>query len=335
MPKRVSLIIPVYNEEAAVPLFLEAVAPVLAAEPYEFEFIFVNDGSRDRTLAVLLDMAQRDPRIRIIDLSRNFGKENALAAGLHAASGDAAIPMDADLQDPPELIAAFLRKWEEGFETVVGVRRSRDGDSPFKRRSARLFYRIFNDLSRCNLIPDAGDYRLLGRQALDTLNSLPERVRFTKGLYAWVGFPAAVVEYDRPARAAGRSAWNVWKLWNFALDGLTSFSTFPLRIWSYLGSAVALFGFGYAGWLAARTLLFGTDVPGYASLMVAVLTLGGLILLSLGVIGEYLGRIFEETKARPVYVERCRFGFPPSPAAGSGPKDAGRTNGPASPTTPQ
>ncbi len=318
MTKRVSLVVPVYNEEAAIPLFLDAVQPVTAAEPYEFEFVFVNDGSRDDTLSVLLAAAQQDARIRIIDLSRNFGKENALAAGLRAATGDAAVPMDVDLQDPPELLAALLRKWEQGFETVVGVRRRRTGDGLFKRRSAGLFYRVFNAVSRCRLVPDAGDYRLLDRRVLDALNSLPEKVRFTKGLYAWVGFSVAVEEYDRPARSAGRTAWNAWRLWNFALDGITGFSTLPLRIWSYLGGVVALIGLGYAAWLVLRTLLFGVDVPGYASLMVAVLTLGGLILLSLGVIGEYLGRVFEEVKARPICVERRRFGFPEPPNADSG-----------------
>ncbi len=313
MTKLVSLVVPVYNEEAAIPLFLDAIRPVLTAEPYDFEFVFINDGSRDKTLDVLLAAAQQDARIRIIDLSRNFGKENALAAGLRAATGDAAVPMDVDLQDPPELLAALLRKWEQGFETVVGVRRRRTGDGLFKRRSAGLFYRVFNAISRCRLVPDAGDYRLLDRQVVDALNSLPEKVRFTKGLYAWVGFSVAVAEYDRPSRSAGRTTWNVWKLWNFALDGITGFSTFPLRVWSYLGGVVALLGLGYASWLVLRTLLFGVDVPGYASLMVAVLTLGGLILLSLGVIGEYLGRVFEEVKARPICVERRRFGFPSCP----------------------
>ena len=331
----ISLVIPVYNKEEAIPLFMEAIAPVLASEPYAFECVFVNDGSRDRTLDILLRLAANDPRVRIVDLSRNFGKENALAAGLQAATGAAAIPMDVDLQDPPQLISAFLRKWEEGYETVIGVRRDRSSDTPFKRRSAKLFYSVFRMLGGRNLIPNSGDYRLLGRAALDALNALPERVRFTKGLYAWVGFSCAVVEYARPPRSAGRSKWNIWKLWNFALDGITSFSTLPLRIWSYLGMSVATLGILYALWLIARTLLFGIDVPGYASLMVAVLTLGGLILFSLGVIGEYLGRVFEEVKGRPLYIVRRRVGFPPLDRRSSETLTARPDAGPDMPSSPR
>lgn len=310
----VSLVIPVYNEESAIPHFLAAVRPVLDAEPdYRFEFVFVNDGSRDGSLELLLAAREEDPRIRIVDFSRNFGKELALAAGLQAASGEAAIPMDADLQDPPELISSFLRKWEEGYDVVVGVRKRRDADTAFKRCSAAWFYAFFNYLCGRRLVPNAGDYRLMNRAALDALNSLPERVRFTKGLYAWVGFRQAIVLYDRPARVAGSTSWNVWKLWNFALDGITSFSTFPLRIWSYIGFGVALLGFVYAAWLTVRTLLFGVDVPGYPSQMVALLVIGGLILMSLGIIGEYLGRIFEESKGRPQYIVRSRIGFDAAP----------------------
>lgn len=309
----VSLIIPVYNEEAAIPLFLAAIRPVIEAERYRFEFVFVNDGSRDRSLDILQAARAEDPRVKIVDFSRNFGKELALAAGLKAATGEAAIPMDVDLQDPPELIADFLRKWEEGYDVVVGVRRRRSSDTAFKRRSAALFYAIFNELCGRRLIPNAGDYRLMNRAALDALNSLPERVRFTKGLYAWVGFRQAIVPYDRPARVAGTSKWNAWKLWNFALDGITSFSTLPLRIWSYVGFAVAMLGFVYAAWITVRTLLFGVDVPGYPSLMVAVLVLGGLILMSLGILGEYLGRVFEESKGRPLYIVRSCIGFETPP----------------------
>lgn len=307
--KCVSLVIPVFNEEESVPLFLETVRRVLADEPYAFEFIFVNDGSRDRTLNVLLAEREHDSRVKIVDLSRNFGKEHAMAAGFHAAAGDAVIPMDVDLQDPPELVSVFLRKWEEGFEVVIGVRRQRESDTPFKRRSAGLFYKAFNAVCGCHMVPNAGDYRLMGRKALAALNALPERVRFTKGLYAWVGFPQALVMYDRPARVAGVSKWNVWKLWNFALDGITSFSTLPLRVWSYLGITIAVMGFIYAAWLVVRTMMFGVDIPGYASYMVTLLTLGGLILVSLGVMGEYLGRIFEEVKGRPLYVVRARVGL--------------------------
>lgn len=317
--KLISLVIPVYNEEEAVPFFLEAVRGIVAAEPYDFEFVFVNDGSRDRTLNVLLAAHNADPRVKIIDLARNFGKEPAMAAGFHAARGDAVIPMDVDLQDPPELILDFLRKWEEGHAVVIGVRQQRQSDTVFKRNSAGMFYRVFNVLCGCNLVPNAGDFRLMDRAVVDALNALPERVRFTKGLYAWVGFSQTTVLYNRPPRLVGSTKWNAWKLWNFALDGITSFSTLPLRIWSYLGMGVALCGFVYAAWLVLRTMFLGSDLPGYASLMVSVLTLGGLTLVSLGVIGEYLGRIYEEVKGRPLFIIRSRVGLEPGEGAGAVP----------------
>lgn len=312
MPQKtqlVSLIIPVYNEEAAVPIFLDTVRPLLAAEKYAFELLFVNDGSGDGTLDFLLAAREQDPRIKIVNFSRNFGKELALAAGFQAASGDAVIPMDVDLQDPPELITQFLRQWEAGYDVVIGVRKHRTSDTIFKRRSAALFYKFFNYLCGNRLVPNAGDYRLMNRASLDALNSLTERVRFTKGLYAWIGFQQTVVPYDRPPRVAGTSKWNAWKLWNFALDGITSFSTLPLRIWSYVGFVVALIGFLYAIFLVMRTLIFGADLPGYPSQMVVLLVLGGLILMSLGIIGEYLGRVFEESKGRPQYLVRSYIGF--------------------------
>ena len=307
--KTVSLIIPVYNEEETITYFLEKIDIIINNIDYSFEIIFIDDGSKDRTLETLLKARQKDSRIKILELSRNFGKELAMAAGFHAASGDAVVPMDVDLQDPPELLSDFLRKWEEGYDVVLGVRRQRKSDTKFKRVTARLFYKIFNILCGKRLVPNVGDYRLMSRAALDALNSLPERVRFTKGLYAWVGFKQARVEYDRMSRVARSSKWNAWKLWNLALDGITSFSTLPLRIWSYLGMIIALFGFGYAVLLIMRKLLFGADVPGYTSIMVVMLLLGGLILISLGIIGEYLGRIFEEVKGRPLFVVRRYIGF--------------------------
>lgn len=289
--KLLSLIVPVLNEEESIPLFYEAVQEVLRDEPYELEILFVDDGSTDKTLEIIEELHARDPRVRGISFSRNFGKELALAAGLQAARGDAVVPMDVDLQDPPALLKQFLRLWEQGYETVIGVRSRRDADSWAKRVSAGLFY------------------RLMDRVVVDALNALPERVRFTKGLYGWVGFRSAIVEYERPARVAGSSKWPGWKLWNFALDGITSFSTLPLRLWSYLGMAVALAGFSYAGYLIFKTLVWGVDVPGYASLMVVTLCLGGLILCSLGIVGEYLGRVFQEVKGRPQYVVRRRIGL--------------------------
>ncbi len=319
--RTVSLVVPVLNEEDAVPIFLAAVRAVVDREPYDFEFVFVNDGSGDRTLDVLLAEHARDPRVKLVDLSRNFGKELALAAGLQAARGDAVVPMDVDLQDPPEVLSDFLRAWERGAEVVVGVRRARVSDTVGKRVSARLFYRLFNRVSGNPIVPDAGDYRLLSRPAVDALNALPERVRFTKGLYTWVGFRQVPVGFDRAPRAAGTGKWKPWKLWNFAIDGITGFSTLPLRVWSYLGMVVALAGFFYAAVIAGRTLLFGKDVAGYASFMVTVLTLGGLVMVSLGIIGEYLGRVYEEVKRRPQYVVRRRVGFD-APRAGEDKGDA-------------
>lgn len=305
----VSLILPVYNEEESIPFFLEAVEPVLAAESYAFELIFIDDGSSDRTLEVLVEAQRTDSRIKVIELTRNFGKELAMAAGFKAASGDAVIPMDVDLQDPPELVTQFLRKWEEGYDVVLGVRANRASDSAFKRVTAKWFYSFFSFMCGNRLVPNAGDYRLMNRAALDALNSLSEGVRFTKGLYAWIGFRQALVEYTRPARVAGTTKWKFWKLWNFALDGITSFSTLPLRIWTYVGALVAFCGFSYAAFLILRALFWGVDVPGYTSLMVVNLILGGTILLSVGVVGEYIGRIFEETKNRPLFLVRRRFGF--------------------------
>lgn len=321
-PRRrvVSLVVPVLNEEDAVPLFLSTVRTIVDREPYDFEFVFVNDGSNDRTVEVLLAEHARDPRVKLVDLSRNFGKELALAAGLQAARGDAVVPMDVDLQDPPEVLPDFLRAWEQGAEVVVGVRRARSSDTVGKRVSARLFYRLFNRVSGNPIVPDAGDYRLLSRPAVDALNALPERVRFTKGLYTWVGFRQVAVFFDRAPRSAGAGKWKPWKLWNFAIDGLTGFSTLPLRVWSYLGMLVALAGFVYAAIIAGRTLLFGAQVPGYASFMVTLLTLGGLVMVSLGIIGEYLGRVYEEVKRRPQYVVRRRVGLDgPGEAQGDGP----------------
>lgn len=307
--KLISLIVPVLNEEEAIPLFYDAVQDVLHDEPYDVEILFIDDGSTDRTLEIIEGLHARDPRVRGISFSRNFGKELALAAGLQAARGDAVVPMDVDLQDPPALLKQFLRRWEQGYEMVIGVRARRDADSWAKRVSAGLFYRLFSCLTRGRVVANAGDYRLMDRVVVDALNALPERVRFTKGLYGWVGFRSAIVAYERPARVAGSSKWPGWKLWNFALDGITSFSTLPLRLWSYLGIVVALAGFAYAGFLVFRTLVRGVEVPGYASLMVVTLCLGGLILCSLGIVGEYLGRVFQEVKGRPQYVVRRRIGM--------------------------
>lgn len=305
----VSIVVPVYNEQESLELFYMTVSHILEAEPYDVEFVFVDDGSSDSTFTLLRKMHTTDSRIKVVSFSRNFGKEYALTAGLRYASGDAVIPMDVDLQDPPELIVPFLRHWEQGTEMVIGVRSNRDTDGRIKRWSAALFYKVFRRLTHNMVEDNAGDYRLMSRRVVNELLRLPESVRFNKGLYGWVGFSRVVVPYVRPERKAGRSKWPGWKLWNFAIDGITSFSTLPLRLWSYLGGLIALLGFAYAVLIFMRTVICGVDVPGYASLLVVVLTLGGLILVSLGIIGEYLGRIFEEVKKRPLFIVRETIGF--------------------------
>lgn len=297
-----SLVVPVFNEEESVDLFIDSTIGVLEAAAFRFEIVFVNDGSRDDTLIHLLDHGERDKRLRIVNLSRNFGKEAALTAGIDNARGDVLIPMDIDLQDPPELIAHFIEKWREGYDVVYGVRTLRVTDTATKRVSAGWFYRIFNALSPVRIPANAGDFRLVDRRAVEVLRQLPERNRFMKGLFAWVGFNSIGVPYERPARSLGDTKFNLWRLWNFALDGVVSFSTTPLRAWFYVGVAIAAIAFLYALLIVTRVLLFGIDTPGYASLLIAVLLLGGIQLLSLGIIGEYLGRLFLEVKGRPIYV---------------------------------
>ena len=306
----ISLIIPVFNEEESIDLFLATVNKAIEPLAYDFEFIFINDGSTDSTQARLMRARETDQRIKVISFSRNFGKDIALSAGFRYAGGDAVIPMDVDLQDPPEVIVDFVKKWEEGYDVVLGVRSIRTSDSFFKRLTAKWFYTFFNLLSGTKqLVPSAGDFRLMNRASVDALNCLPERVRFMKGLYAWVGYKQAIVYYERPARALGSTKWNAGKLWRFAMDGITGFSTLPLRIWSYLGLFFALIGFISALYLVVRTLVYGIDTPGYASLMVVLLGMGGLILMSLGIIGEYLGRVYEEVKVRPLYLVKDTIGF--------------------------
>jgi len=307
-----SIIIPVKDEEDAIPICIERVRAVLEnlADPAgrSWEMLFVDDGSSDRSLPVLREAHARDPRVRAISLSRNFGKEAALSAGLDEALGQAVVPMDVDLQDPPEVLADMLAKWREGYEIVYGVRTNRETDSLPKRMTADLYYRAHNWLSSDKIPEHAGDFRLLDRKVVEVIKRMPERNRFMKGLFAWAGFRAASVHYRRVAREVGTTKFNYWKLWTFAIDGITSASTVPLRVWSYLGGAVALLAFGYALYIIVKTLLFGVDMPGYASMLVAVLFLGGLQLLSLGILGEYVGRILVETKGRPLYVVRERVG---------------------------
>jgi len=286
----------------------ECVTPALERiSGIRFEILCVNDGSRDRTLDGLVAASQLDARVRVIDLTRNFGKEAALTAAIAEARGDLIVPFDADLQDPPEVIAQLVDKWREGYDVVLARRASRAADSLLKRWSARVFYRIHNDIADVPIPENVGDFRLFTRSVADSLKALPESCRFMKGLFAWVGFKTAVVEYRREARAAGASHFSGWTLWNFALEGITSFSTLPLRVWTYLGVSVALFALIRALWLIVRTLLYGVDVPGYASLATATLLLGGIQLIGIGVLGEYIGRIHLESKRRPIYLVRRRF----------------------------
>src|SRR5258707_1508720 len=297
-----SLVVPVFNEEESIGIFLDTVAPLMERDGLRFEIVFVNDGSRDNTLGHLLDRSARDRRLRIVNLSRNFGKEAALTAGIDHARGDVIVPMDIDLQDPPELIGAFMTRWREGYDVVYGVRTQRASDTTAKRLSAGWFYRVFNSMSPVQIPENVGDFRLADRRAVEVLRQLPERNRFMKGLFAWVGFNAVGVPYERPQRAAGKSKFNLWRLWNFALDGVVSFSTVPLRAWFYGGLAIAGIAVLYAIFIIARVLLFGIDTPGYASLLIVVLLMGAIQLVSIGIIGEYLGRLFLEVKGRPIYI---------------------------------
>lgn len=307
--RRLSIVAPVYNEQEVLDLFFDRLSAVLDGCGVAFEIVCVNDGSRDHSLAVMVARRRRDPRIKIIDLSRNFGKETALSAGLDAATGDMVVPIDVDLQDPPELIGEFIAAWERGVDVAYGVRIDRSADTWTKRWTAGLFYRIFNRMSDVPLPANAGDYRLMDRAVVEVLRSLPERNRFMKGLFAWVGFRQEGVPYVRPERAAGTSSWRYWGLWNFALDGITSFSTVPVRIWSYVGLVAGVLALMLAGSLVVRTLVFGRDVPGYPSLMVMLLMSFGVQMLAIGAIGEYVARIYQEVKGRPLYVVRERHGF--------------------------
>lgn len=309
-----SMIVPVKDEEEAIAAFVVRVSNVLDAlrdpdgKTVSWEILFIDDGSTDSTLAAIHAAHRADPRIRALSLSRNFGKEAALSAGLDHAYGSAVIPIDVDLQDPPEVIGEMLAKWRGGYDVVYGIRRNRQSDSLPKRITAEWYYRAHNWLSSDKIPEHAGDFRLLDRKVIEVIKLMPERNRFMKGLFAWSGFRQAAVEYDRAERTLGHTKFNYWKLWTLALDGITSASTVPLRVWSYLGGGCALVAIIYALFLVLRTLLFGVDVAGYPSMMVAILFLGGLQLLSLGILGEYIGRILVEVKHRPIYVIRERIG---------------------------
>lgn len=302
---KLSIVVPVYNEAEAIEIFLRRIQEDFAPQPdISLELIFVNDGSTDDSLAVMLRQKYAGLKVRVIDLSRNFGKEAALTAGLQHATGDAVVPMDVDLQDPPELILEMIAKWREGYDVVLARRIDRTSDSWAKRASASAFYRLHNKIATPKIPENVGDFRLMDRKVVAALAQLPESQRFMKGLFAWVGFRTVTIDYTRAERVAGTSKFNSWKLWNFALEGVTSFSTYPLRVWTYLGMVVSLSSFVFAIVAIIRVFLFGRDVPGYASLFVAVNFLGGVQLIGIGVLGEYLGRGYFESKRRPVYLIR-------------------------------
>lgn len=307
-PALISLVVPCYNEAPALDAFFQTIRPVLDSVPdARFEIVCVNDGSTDDTLTKLLALRRRDGRIRVVDFTRNFGKEAALSAGIDEALGDAVIPIDADLQDPPELIPMMIERWRAGAEVVLAHRTNRASDTFFKRLAAGLYYRVHNRLSEVKLPPNVGDYRLMDRRVVSALKRLPERRRFMKGLFAWVGFRTEIVDYVRAPRSAGHSKFSGWRLWNFALEGITSFSTVPLRCWTYIGLTLASFSLLYGSYIVLRTIIHGIDVPGYASLLVGILFLGGIQLVGIGVIGEYVGRIYYESKGRPLYLVRRKY----------------------------
>lgn len=307
---KISLVVPCFNESQNIPAFHQSVSGILGSLGHDYEIIFINDGSTDSTLGELVSLSRADQHIKILDLSRNFGKEAALTAGLHFATGDVVIPMDADMQHPPSVIPILLERWLEGYEVVVARRTSRNTDHPMQRWAVRLFYRLHNVLSDTPIPEDVGDFRLMDRSVVAALCSVNETRRFMKGIFSWIGFKTATVDFDVAPRLAGKSSFNGWKLWNLALEGITSFSTVPLRFWSYLGGIISIIALAYSTWIIIKTVLYGSDLPGYPSLFSAILLLGGVQLIGIGVLGEYIGRIYTEVKHRPIYIIRKRYGFP-------------------------
>ena len=307
--KLISILVPMFNEAEAIPEFFPAITDVMAELDVEYEIICVNDGSWDGTQLLLESRAAEDTRIKVVSFSRNFGKEPAMTAAIDYASGDAIIPIDADLQDPPSVISDMLDLWKKGYEVVNARRASRDSDTLLKRNTAHWFYKVFNHISEYPIPENVGDFRLLDRRVVDVIKGLPEKDRFMKGIYAWAGFKTTTIEFNRDERVSGDTSFNYWKLWNFALTGITSFTTFPIRLGTYLGLIIAGLSFIYALFVIIKTLISGVDVPGYASLLVAVLFLGGIQLFFLGMLGEYIGRIYKEVKNRPIYIVDKEIGF--------------------------
>ncbi|MTH46882.1 glycosyltransferase family 2 protein [Intestinirhabdus alba] len=299
---KISLVVPVFNEEAALPIFYKTVRESEALRQYEIEIVFINDGSKDATESIINALAVADPLVMLLSFTRNFGKEPALFAGLDHATGDAVIPIDVDLQDPVDVIPQLIEKWQAGADMVLAKRADRSADSRLKRKTAEWFYTLHNKISTPKIEENVGDFRLMSREIVENIKKMPERNLFMKGILSWVGGRTDVVEYTRAERVAGDSKFNGWKLWNLALEGITSFSTFPLRMWTYIGLLVAGLAFLYGAWMILDTLAFGNPVRGYPSLLVSILFLGGIQLIGIGVLGEYIGRIYIESKKRPKYL---------------------------------
>lgn len=298
----ISIVTPCYNESEVIDIFLLELVEILKKTNHSYEIVLVDDGSTDSTYEKLVTAKELYPEIEVIKLSRNFGKEAALTAGLDQAKGEVIIPIDSDLQDPVELIPQFIQSWKAGNDVVVAKRVCRDTDSFVKRTTAKWFYGIHNKISQTKIPDNVGDYRLITRKVLTSIQRLPENQRFMKGIFSWVGYKTDVIEYKRENRQAGETSFNGWSLWNLAIDGITSFSTVPLRIWLYIGMTISSISFIYGLFIITRTLFIGVDLPGYASLLTVVLFLGGVQLMGVGVLGEYIGRIYSETKRRPVYI---------------------------------
>ena len=303
-----SVVVPVFNESANIEPLCDRLVPILERVAASWEVVFVDDGSEDDTLSAIRARNAAEPRIGAVSFSRNFGKEVAIAAGLDHARGRAVVIMDADLQHPPEVIERFVARWREGYVMVYGQRTSRADESAVKRGFARLFYRLFDSFTHMHLPEGAGDFRLIDARGVEVLRGLSERSRFSKGLYAWIGFKTIGIPFVVEERRHGATKWSFRTLFRFAFDGITAFSTVPLRVWTYLGGLISVLAIAAAAYFAVRTLLFGVDVAGYPSLIVSITFLGGVQLMSLGIIGEYIGRIFAEVKRRPLYVIAERIG---------------------------
>ena len=310
MKRLISIVVPMFNESENIDCFYVKVSEVIdKLTDYDFEVICINDGSRDNTLEKIEELARKDKRVKAIDLSRNFGKEIAMTAGIREATGDAVIPIDADLQDPPELMVELIAKWNEGYDVVYATRIKREGESSLKKLSAYFFYRTIRLLTKVNIPPDTGDFRIMSRPVVDALNQCNEQHRFMKGLFSWVGFKQTSIPYLRNKRHKGKTSFNYWKLWNFALEGITSFSFIPLQAATYVGFLTALFSIFYITYVILKTWFFGEIVKGYPTIIVAIFFFGGMQLMTLGIIGEYVGRIYDESKQRPLYFIKRKINF--------------------------